>query len=427
MRIRKSFAVGIAAIALTASATSCSTTAPGADDGGNAGKQTESNVLRLNYGEGPYSTAVLEAFKADHPEIKVQVTHATLTFEDGSVQTNLRSGKGADVLLVNSGPGRVAPLADAGLIADLTKVYDQGAREQYPQNVLDQIDNNGKIYEVVEGRDIFQLHYNEKLFEAAGVEPPTTWSELLATCKPLAESGVQPLVVGARDNFMGGWLLGTLVQSSAGSELMQGAIFGDSSFTQQPIVDGANKLRQLIDKGCVDGKQGLALEGDEASAAFGQRKAAMIVGTQALVSDLEEDKLDASGVKAIPMPSDDPADEHPTSGLAVSWVVNARSASPATTAWIEWVSSAEYLQLAAENGYTFAPAHEVPDSVDLDPTIAEAVDRANAETGLNPSVYLSADAKEAWYAAVQGLLAGQDPKPLLTAVDDAIKNDAGGQ
>jgi alkanesulfonate monooxygenase SsuD/methylene tetrahydromethanopterin reductase-like flavin-dependent oxidoreductase (luciferase family) len=127
------------------------------------------------------------------------------------------------------------------------------------------------------------------------------------------------------------------------------------------------------------------------------------------------------------MPSDDPANEHPTSGLAVSWVVNARSASPATTAWIEWVSSAEYLQLAAENGYTFAPAHEVPDSVDLDPTIAEAVDRANAETGFNPSVYLSADAKEAWYAAVQGLLAGQDPKPLLTAVDDAIKNDAGGQ
>ncbi|SDS14150.1 ABC transporter substrate-binding protein [Microlunatus soli] len=417
MRIHKLIISSVLVTALAA-VTGCSGAAPGGAPAAGDGSKQDSTVLRLNYGESQYAAAVLKAFQQEHPDIKVEVTHAAVTFEDGSVQTNLRSGHGADVLLVNSGPGRVAPLARAGLIADLTDVYDGGARQQYPKDVLDQITTDKKIYEVVEGRDIFELHYNQKILDRAGVQPPKTWSDLIASCKPLAEAGVQPLVVGARDNFAGGWLTGTLLQSSAGTATMRDVLFDNGSFAQQPVLDGAAKIGQLIKNGCLDGKKGLAFDGDQATATFARGKAAMIVATQALDADLQQDKVDTSALHAIPMPSDDPANAHPTSGLAVSWIVNANSRSlPAAKEWIRWVSSEKYLTIAAQNGYTFGPTHLVPDSVQLDPAIAKAVKDANTETGFNPSVYLSADGKDAWYAAVQGLLAGRDPKPLLQAID----------
>lgn len=419
MRIRNVILSSVLVTALTAAA-GCSGAAPGGAPGAGDGGKQDSTVLRLNYGESQYATAVLKAFEQQHPDIKVEVTHASVTFEDGSVQTNLRSGHGADVLLVNSGPGRVAPLAKAGLIADLTDVYDAGARRQYPKDVLDQITTDKKIYEVVEGRDIFELHYNQKILDRAGVQAPKTWSDLLASCKPLAKAGVQPLVVGARDNFAGGWLTGTLLQSSAGTATMRDVLFDNGSFAQQRVLQGAAKIGQLIKNGCLDGKKGLAFDGDQATATFARGKAAMIVATQALDADLKQDKVDTSTLHAIPMPSVDPANAHPTSGLAVSWIVNANSPSlPAAKEWIRWVSSEKYLTIAAQNGYTFGPTHLVPDSVQLDPAIAKAVQDANVETGFNPSVYLSADAKDAWYAAVQGLLAGRDPKPLLQAIDSS--------
>jgi len=428
MKIRRAVAATGLVLGLSLAVSGCSSAAPGgAVPGGNSGGS--SNVLHLNYAGAPYSDAVLKEFKKQHPDIKVDVTHSTLTFEDGSVQTSLRSGHGADVMLVNSGPGRIAPLAKAGLIANLDKFYTSNSlADQYPKDVRDQITYDGSVYEIVEGRDIFQLYYNTKIFDKAGVKPPTTWTDLLDSCAPLAASGVQPLIVGARDNFAGGWLLGTLVQSSAGADVMHNVFFGNGAFDQKSIVQGGTRLTDLIKAGCIDGTKALALNGREAEVAFGQGKAAMTVDLEATISNLKADKLDTSSIKSMPMPSENPSNARPTSGLAVSWIVNAQTkAMPAALEWMKWVSSKEYLELAAKNGFTFAPARTVPGSVELDPAVAQAVDAAKQGSGYNPSVYLSADAKEAWYAAVQGLLGGNTAQPLMKQVDDKMKSSAKGR
>lgn len=417
MRVR-SRTSALMMIILLALATACSP--PG------GAEQQGAETLRINVGQSPYTDAVVEEFKAQHPDLKVEVTGTTLSFEDGSVQSHLRSGRGADVLLVNSGPGRVGQLADGGLIADLSDLYDEeNLKQRYPENVVDQISRDSGIHEIVEGRDIFQVHAHSKIFEQAGLELPKTWDQLLATCKPLAAQGKQPMVVGARDNFAGGWLLGTLVQSTAGENTMKNVLFADGSFEQEAIVRGGQRLADLVSSGCINGKNGLALEFEQAVASFGQGEAAMTVGTQATVPDLTADGVDTSDVAVFPMPADDPKNAIPTSGLAVSWIVNAETQSmPAAREWMAWVASDEYQKVAVENGMGLAPARSISDSVQLNPVVAQAANAVADRSGYNPSVYLPAAAKEEWYAAVQGLLSGNGDAEALMGMVEAAAAEA---
>jgi raffinose/stachyose/melibiose transport system substrate-binding protein len=375
----------------------------------------------------PYSAAVVEEFRRAHPDITVEVSTVEVTFEEGSVQTLLRSGQAPDVLLVNSGPGRVGLLADGGLVADLSELYaERGLSQRYRPAVLDQItrQGGGAPFEVVEGLDVFQVHFNKEFFTRAGVAVPTTFDELRSACAPLAGAGVLPMTVGARDNFAGGWLLGTLVQSSAGAKAMSEVIYGDGAFDQPAIVRGGEMLRELVEAGCIDAGQAAALDQEQAEAAFLAGEAAMTVMPQGPMAELRAEGGDVSRFDSFPMPALQPGvTAVPTAGLALSWVVPADTdAKSAVYEWLDWVSSEEYLQLAADSGMTLAPSRVVPDGASLDPAIQDAVDALATDPGYNPSVYLSASAKDAWYQAVQGLLTGgTSPNAAMAGVQAELE------
>lgn len=428
MRSRYVPAVLVAAACALASA--CGTVAaPGGPPAG-SGQAGTSTTLEISGFEYPYTDAVVEEFRKRHPGITVEYSVGELSFEDGSVQTLLRSGQAPDVLLVNSGPGRVGLLAEAGLIAPLD--YERhGLAERYQPAVLDQItrQGGGTPYEVVEGLDIFQVYVNEGLLAKAGVRAPTTFDELVATCGPLAASGVRPIVAGVRNNFAGGWLLGALVQASAGTKAMEEVIYGEGAFDQPSIVRGGTMLRDLITAGCIDAGQAAALDQEQAQAAFLNGEAAMSVLPQGALAERRAEGGDVSGFGAFPMPTPDAgAPAVPTAGLAHSWVLATGSdATDAAYAWFEWVSSPDYLKLAVANGMTLAPATVVPADVTLDPAVQDAVGELAKGAGYNPSVYLPAPVKDAWYQAVQGIITGSaTPEAAMAQVQAALVESRAG-
>ncbi|MGI8486357.1 MAG: ABC transporter substrate-binding protein [Thermomicrobiales bacterium] len=354
-----------------------------------------------------------DPFEKANPNISIELSSDVLTFENGSLQTTLQSGEGPDVLSVNSGPGRVGLLASSGLILPLDDLYaSTGIADVYLPDVMQQIrDQNadGKIYEIVEGLDVFQFYYRKDIFEKQGLVPPKSWDDFLTLCQSLQDSGTQPILLGARDNFQGGWLLGNLVQASAGREAMTEVIYGKGDFTQPNIVRAADLLKQLVDKEYIKGLEAAALSGDQAQAAFGQAQGAMIVLAQGQVLSLGRDGIDLGSIGSFLLPSlntgQAPA---PTSGLATSWVISAATKQrDAAEAWMKWAASDDFLRIEIENGGFLVPARKVPDGVVLPPTLQDAVDKLAKGAGYNPSVYFSAPAKDAWYAAVQTIITGQ--------------------
>lgn len=386
----------------------------------------EAETLRIAGIEYDYSQAAIDAFEEQHPDISVDWNPGTLAFEDGEVQTLLRSGSGPDVLIVNSGPGRVGELSKADLIAPLDELFAaNGIEEQYQASVIDQTrsQGGGQVYEVVEGLDVFQVYYNTELFDTAGVEVPETWDDLLAMCPTLAESGVKPMTLGTRDNFPGGWLLGSLVQASAGRETMSEIIYEDAPFDQEEVVRGGQMLADLVDNGCLDGQEAAALDWPQSTAEFFNDSAAMTVMPQGPLVGADEG-IDTSKFDSFLIPSrDDDRDAAPTAGVAHSWVVNADAAgSPAVEAWINWITSEDYLRIATEQGAELAPARNVPDDLELNPFMQEAVQiLQSTDPGFNPSVYLPAEGTAAWYEAVTGILTGQtSPEDAMANVEAAL-------
>ncbi len=380
-------------------------------------------IAGIQYG---YTPTVIAAFMKRNPTIKVNFSGGNVSFENGQIQTVLRSGHGPDVLLINSGPGRVGLLSSQGLIRSLDDVYKKyNITERYQKWVIDQIRTQGKghIYEIVEGADVFQVYYNKEIFSKQGLQPPRTWAQFLADCNKLKEAGVLPIVAGVRDNFAGGWLMGTLVQASAGKDIMTNVIYGTGNFDQPKIVRGAQMLKDLVSKGYINGYQAAALTADQADAAFTHGRGAMIVFSQGHIISAQKNGVDVSKFGSFLMPSlnaGQPA--QPIAGLAHSWVVDVNTKKmSAVEKWLNWVSSDDYLKIAVAHGGSLVPTLKVPQSIKLPPAIQDAAAKLEKGAGYNPSVYLPAAAKDAWYAAVQQLITGQaSPEQAMKQIQSAL-------
>ncbi len=388
----------------------------------------QSGELRIAGIDYDYSPTVVEAFQASHPDLSVDFAPGTLSFEDGQIQAALQSGQGPDAVNVNSGPGRVGALATSGLILQLDDFYERtGARDLYQAGVIEQIQNqppSGQLNEVVEGLDVFQFYYHIDVFEDNGLEPPTTWDEFLNVCQTLKDAGVQPIILGARDNFQGGWLFGNIVQSSVGRDAMTEVVYGDGDFTQPDFIRAAEMLKQLVDEEYISGMEAAALEGEQAQAAFGQGQGGMTVQQQSFPITLATDGIDTTNIGSFVMPSRNEGQPAiPTAGLAHSWVLNASTENlEAAEAWLEWVISDDYLQLASENGGGHVPARIVPEGITLPPAVQDAADKVADGAGYNPSVYLPAGGTQAWYAAMQNLITGQaSPEEAMGGVQEALE------
>lgn len=389
-------------------------------DNGQNGSVNATSSLTLGGIEYSYTEAVISEFEEKYPDIEVTWNPGNTNFEDGSIQAVLQSGEGPDAMVVNSGPSRVGRIAEAGLIKSLEEIPEVAQLlERYNPSIVEQTraSGNGEVYELIEGIDVFQVYYNENIFAEHGLSVPTTWEEFLSISEELKNAGIPPLIGGFRDNFQGGWLFGNIVQSSTGKEAMTEAIYGEGRVDGPDFVRAAQMLKELVDNGYLDGEEALALDGEQAEAAFLNEQGAMMVAGQGIITSGEADGMDVSMFKSFIFPSINGEDTIPTAGLAHSWIVSANTDNEeAVQKWLDWVSSKEYLEVTSENGAGLVPVLEAAKEIDIAPSIEDAINKYESGAGYNPSVYLPAKAKTAWYSAVQEIVSGS------TTPEEAMKH-----
>lgn len=374
-------------------------------------KSDKQVTLKVGGIEYQYTQAEIKEFEKRNPDIKIDWNEGGNNFEDGSIQALLRSGSGPDVMVVSSGPGRVGLLSDAGLIKPLEDtLFKYNIEERYQQWVIDQtrIQGKGKVYELVEGVDVFQVYYNKEMFDKVGITVPTTWKEFMDNSNKLKEAGILPIVAGFRKGIGGGWMLGNIVEASAGKDVMTDVIYGDGKFDQEQIILGAEMLKELVDNKYVDGKEAASIDQNQAQAAFLSEQGAMNISPQGMIAKARKEGTDVSKFGSFLLPSrEEERPSRPSAGLAHSWIIsNSTKNMAAAERWLDWVSSEDYARVAAENGGALVPVVKLPDDIKLDPAIEDATKKLENGAGYNPSVYLPAKAKDAWYAAAEGIVTG---------------------
>ncbi len=230
--------------------------------------------------ENDFETEQLPALvKAKWPNVTLEVTKLPDDNYYTSLKTKLASGECPDIILAQpmyAGQNSCYALAEAGYLAslnDLDSVKDRMAS-------LGSVTYEGDVVVSTAGVAILGCYYNKDLFAQAGISAePKTWDEFLAACKALQDAGIQPIVMGDKDQYV---LQFGLYQLAANEIYPKNPDYDiqlrskEAAFTDEGTWDTVLEMyKTLYDNKYIDASQSLGYGASQAITDFADGKAAM--------------------------------------------------------------------------------------------------------------------------------------------------------
>jgi len=206
--------------------------------GGNTGRGGSTGGKAISqwyhqYGEAGTQQAALRYAKAyGRADVSVQWIPGDYA---SKLSSGLVSSSGPDVFEFHpdvqmAKSGQIVPLDD--VIADV--------KSDFTESDLTANSVDGKVYGIRMIDDPQFLYYRKSLLEKAGVQPPTTFDELIEASRKLDKDGVKGLYLGLK---AGSDILASPLVWATGSELLSAD--HKVAFDNPATVEGLKKMREL--------------------------------------------------------------------------------------------------------------------------------------------------------------------------------------
>ncbi|QYC39196.1 Multiple sugar-binding protein precursor [Nonomuraea coxensis DSM 45129] len=347
-----------------------------------------------------------QVLKAFTDKTGAEVTYAS-TGEDTGAYLGPR--------IQGNNPPDVAILPQPGLVQQYA---DQNALKPLSADVIKEIDTNytpywkelgsagGQVYGVlIKAAHKSLVWYRAPAFDDAGVQPATTWDELVKNAQTIADSGTAPFsLCGAS-----GWTLTDLFEnvylSSAGPENYDKLSKHEIPWTDPTVKVALEKIAQIVDKQefLVDGTSG-TMQTDFptcVSKVYSNKKAAMVIEADFVaVEAVNSGAKVGEDAKYFPFPK--AGDTAPV--VLGGDVAVAMKDSPGAQALLQFLASKEGGEVWAKlPGYLSPNKNVSPDNYpdeltrQLGQTIVSAGDAVRYDmSDLAPSAFGGTDGKGEW-------------------------------
>ncbi|GAA3218391.1 ABC transporter substrate-binding protein [Nonomuraea helvata] len=372
-----------------------------------------------------------QVLKAFTEKTGAEVTYASTGEDTGAYLGPRIQGKN---------PPDVAVLPQPGLVQQYA---DQSALKPLSDDVVKEIDTNytpywkelgsadGKVYGVlIKAAHKSLVWYSGQAYDDAGVQPATTWDELVKNAQTIADSGTPPFSLCAAS----GWTLTDLFEnvylSTAGAENYDKLSKHEIPWTDPTVTTALQKIQQIVGKKefLLDGSSG-ALQTDYptcVSKVYGNKKAAMVVeGDFVAVEAAQSGAKVGEQAKYFPFPK--AGDTAPV--VLGGDVAVAMKDSPGAMALLQFLASKEGGEIWAKlPGYLSPNKNVSPDNYpdeltkQLGQTIVSAGDAVRYDmSDLAPSAFGGTDGKGEWKALQDFLRNPSDIKGAQTALEAEAK------
>lgn len=218
---------------------------------------------------------IIERFNTEY-EGTYHVTPITTNLEeyDGKINALIAAGQTPDMFTCNPGPN-MDVYVDAGVAADLTDILENQETEWYEgftEGIFERLTYDGKIMAVPANFAAACVYYNTEIFEAAGVDVPTTYEELLEVCKTLQDGGYTPISCSAGT----AWCLSMVASYLCDRQGVDLNAIADHSanWTDENCIAAGEKLLELSQ---YFQPTAAGDSNDQATAAFYNGEAAMLI------------------------------------------------------------------------------------------------------------------------------------------------------
>ena len=175
------------------------------------------------------------------------VTAITTNLEeyDGKLNALVAAGQTPDMFICNPGPN-MDVYVNAGVAADLTDILTNQEADWYStftDGIFERMTYDGKIMAVPTNFAAALCFYNTEIFDAAGVEVPTTYTELLDACQKIKDAGYTPISCSAGT----AWCLSMVAGYLCDRQGVDLAAIADhtANWTDDNCIEAGKKLKEL--------------------------------------------------------------------------------------------------------------------------------------------------------------------------------------
>lgn len=243
--------------------------------------------------EGKFVQAAVDEFNESQNEIFVKAQYIPRDELMKQYTIGVVSGELPDCgMLDNPDHNSYAAM---GVFEDVTDLYQSWDEANFLDGSLNSCKYEGKLYGLPWGNNCLGLFYNKEMLTKAGVEVPTTWSELEKACEVLTTENVKGLAISAIGNEEGTFQYMPWLLSSGGSV---------TDLASEGSKESLTYLNNLAEKGYIS-KECVNWTQADAEKQFASGQAAMMINGPWQFSGLAEDAPDLDyGVAKVPRADD---------------------------------------------------------------------------------------------------------------------------
>lgn len=229
------------------------------------------DLVLLNWASGSEEDmikALEDGFMKANPGVHFkEINLAVQGDQRGAIRAALQSGEKADIF-INTWPAFRKELVDAGMLKDVTPLWDSSAIKDNLSNSWKDLGSlAGKVYGITYTfGDRSAMFYRTDTMKAAGIDAqPKTWDEFLADFKKLEANKINPIAVGAKVWAHTEWFE-SIYEHLNGVEMATKLAAHQIPWTDPSVKNALKKYAELIKAGCCGSADSmLAMDWDDAS------------------------------------------------------------------------------------------------------------------------------------------------------------------
>ncbi|WP_431279584.1 ABC transporter substrate-binding protein [Leifsonia poae] len=374
-----------------------------------------------------WKTTVADFEKAN-PNVTIKIQAIQNEDLDGKLQTALNSGDAPDVFLQRGG-GKMAAMADAGQLMDLTGSIDAATKSVVSDGAIKGSSYDGKVYSMPVDVLPEGIYYSQDLFKAAGIDaPPTTMDELNADIAKLKATGVAPVAVGAKDAWPAAhWYYNFALRECSEDTLAKSAKdlkFDDSCWTKAGNdLDAFNKTEPFNQGFLTTAAQQGA--GSSAGLVANHKAAMELMGAwdPGVIASLTPDQKPLPDLGWFPFPTIDGGKGDPASmmGGIDGFSCSAKAPKKECTAFLNYMTT-KSVQEAYYKAFNAIPVNKDAQSIITEPYLKSVLEAYNKAPFVSQylDTLLGQNVGNAMNTGVVDLLAGKgDAAGIIKGVNEA--------
>ncbi|WP_169087576.1 extracellular solute-binding protein [Paenibacillus sp. PL91] len=223
-------------------------------------------------------------YMKEFPNVTIEWDRLDTEQQKVKLKTQAASGEVSDITMVNPG-AQLQPFANGKVLAPLNDILDDELKGTFLEGVLDYYSFDGNLYALPYNMNIAGIYYNKELFEKAGVQPPATFEDIIASVPKFKDAGIPTIMLAGKDKWPLSFMFTNILQRvNGGPKFLDDVVAGNKSFTDPVFVEAIQKTQDLIKAGAF--QEGAATyDYNTASQQFRDGKAAMyFMGTWEIAS-----------------------------------------------------------------------------------------------------------------------------------------------